>query len=761
MKAFFAKYRLINIVCLLAVTLLSYQGIADNLQITEISYKPLLGGLENENLEFIEIYNADNKQINLGGYRLTEAVNFTFPNNYILLADSYVLLVKDISQHPAGVNDKFEWDSGTLSNTGETIKILDGSGQTVSRITYGVNDPWPIPTNIHHYSIELKTGATDYSDPVNWELSKRYGGTPGYQNGANPVADISLNEFMAKNDSYLSDEHGFYPDWIEVYNSGNTAQNVAGLFISNDHNQRGLVQIPETDYDLTTILPGGYLLFWADDEPDRGILHLDFRLPSQGGKVLLSRKSGNNYILIDHITYLALSPDQSFGRYPNGPHGDLVTFVEPTPFMENEMLVFEPITGLYINEIVSKHKTIYPDASGVCSDWIEIYNSNSTPVDMGGLYITDVLSYLKKWQIPRGNRNQTTIPPYGYVVLRADHHPELGPLHLDLELSSKGENIAIVQKTPDELVIIDHWSFDELPYDVSYGRYPDGHGELNLLSVPTPGTANKREFDLVDGLYINEFMANNLSVNVDGSGNFSDWIEIYNASDMPIDMGGLYLTDVLLDPFKHMIPANQPQLTTIQPKGFLVFTANSNADMGPLYLDFKLASMGESIGIYQNMAGNAEMIDSKTFPRQNDKISLGRYSDGTGDWEYMDIPSPGAANVMGSGTGGTGGTGGSDPDIEDPVFTGVVAAVYPNPFIEDVTLKIGLEESTQVRISVLDYIGRTIWMAPLSGTFFAKGEHTYTGIPEIINAAEGIYFLRVIYGDNAIVKRFIKLRYDN
>ena len=61
MKAFFAKYRLINIVCLLAVTLLSYQGIADNLQITEISYKPLLGGLENENLEFIEIYNADNK----------------------------------------------------------------------------------------------------------------------------------------------------------------------------------------------------------------------------------------------------------------------------------------------------------------------------------------------------------------------------------------------------------------------------------------------------------------------------------------------------------------------------------------------------------------------------------------------------------------------------------------------------------------------------------------------------------------------------
>ena len=41
---------------------------------------------------------------------------------------------------------------------------------------------------------------------------------------------------------------------------------------------------------------------------------------------------------------------------------------------------------------------------------------------------------------------------------------------------------------------------------------------------------------------INEFMASNVKTIADGQGQFDDWIELYNPSDAPVDVGGWYLT---------------------------------------------------------------------------------------------------------------------------------------------------------------------------------------------------------------------------
>src|SRR5688500_10585627 len=42
---------------------------------------------------------------------------------------------------------------------------------------------------------------------------------------------------------------------------------------------------------------------------------------------------------------------------------------------------------------------------------------------------------------------------------------------------------------------------------------------------------------------ITEFLASNQGGLLDGDGNNSDWIEIYNAGDMPINLANYYLTD--------------------------------------------------------------------------------------------------------------------------------------------------------------------------------------------------------------------------
>jgi hypothetical protein len=46
-----------------------------------------------------------------------------------------------------------------------------------------------------------------------------------------------------------------------------------------------------------------------------------------------------------------------------------------------------------------------------------------------------------------------------------------------------------------------------------------------------------------DGLVISEFCADNKNSLLDGNRESSDWIELYNGSEMPISLCGWYLTD--------------------------------------------------------------------------------------------------------------------------------------------------------------------------------------------------------------------------
>lgn len=48
--------------------------------------------------------------------------------------------------------------------------------------------------------------------------------------------DIQINEFCSSNVSILADENGDFPDWIEIYNPGPSAINLAGYGLSDDIN---------------------------------------------------------------------------------------------------------------------------------------------------------------------------------------------------------------------------------------------------------------------------------------------------------------------------------------------------------------------------------------------------------------------------------------------------------------------------------------------------------------------------------------------
>ncbi|MHC4169236.1 MAG: lamin tail domain-containing protein [Planctomycetota bacterium] len=154
--------------------------------------------------------------------------------------------------------------------------------------------------------------------------------------------------------------------------------------------------------------------------------------------------------------------------------------------------------------------------------------------------------------------------------------------------------------------------------------------------VPAPG-----EITLV----INEIMAGNDGSIRDQRGDADDWIEIYNYGDAAVDMGGFYLTDDLSEPDAWRVPGNDPTLTTVPARGYLLIWADGEPGEGTLHAGFKLDADGEQVGLY---SAGGSLIDSLTFGPQDTDESYGRVPDGAEKWRLIDTPTPAASN-----TGGT------------------------------------------------------------------------------------------------------------
>jgi len=151
--------------------------------------------------------------------------------------------------------------------------------------------------------------------------------------GSVAAQDLFINEFMAVNSSTLADDTGDYDDWVEIYNAGSEAVNLAGMYLTDDLAEPTKCQISAADAARTTIQAGEYLIFWFDDDSEDGILHLDMQLSGDGEDIGLFAADGVTEI--DSVTYGAQTVDVSYGRYPDG--GDEWFFYDtPSPNSAND-----------------------------------------------------------------------------------------------------------------------------------------------------------------------------------------------------------------------------------------------------------------------------------------------------------------------------------------------------------------------------------------------------------------------------------------
>lgn len=162
-----------------------------------------------------------------------------------------------------------------------------------------------------------------------------------------------------------------------------------------------------------------------------------------------------------------------------------------------------------------------------------------------------------------------------------------------------------------------------------------------LLAVWNSLVAGK----LVAQVLINELCASNNAIIEDEFGDYSDWVELYNAGETAVNLEGYYLSDDPADPTKWSFPA-----VVIEPDRWLLIFASDRDLVGTnLHTNFKLSAAGENV-ILSTSTG---IVDAVNFPEMAEDESFGRLLDGSPQLALFEVPSPGSSNNDHPGSGFT------------------------------------------------------------------------------------------------------------
>lgn len=451
--------------------------------------------------------------------------------------------------------------------------------------------------------------------------------------------NLYINEFLTSNSTDIVDDANQHEDWIEIYNAGSSDIDLAGLYLSDTSGNLTQYQIPYGYSDVTTIKSKGFLILWADNDSQDGPLHLPFKLDRSGGDIYLSQKNTAGTVsTIDHISYNQQNTDVSYGRYQDGTN-NFIIFTKTTPGETNTIVSETFVDGLVINEFMTKNKSVVREETGTYADWFEIYNPTSKDIDLGGLFVTNDLTNLNMYMIPKGEPTKTTVKAGGYFIVWCDKQTAINPNHVDFKLPAEKGDIALVQLRGSENYIIDQVSYSNQGQDIAYGRYPNGTGDFRYLLTPTPSAANTTTANVVEvaGITINEVLALNTSIVADENGNYSDFIEFYNGTNSAIDLGGLFVSDSAGYSLRCRIPSNNAAATTVQSGKWITFWADGKPELGANHLDFSLDGVnGEDVVLSQiNASGKIVVLDKVTFGAQTENISYGRFPEMADYWEEM------------------------------------------------------------------------------------------------------------------------------
>ena len=169
----------------------------NQLRVSEINYAPsaptpaettAIPGVTASDFEYIELVNTGGTTLSLAGSKFTKGIDFTFPLGASLAPGARVVLVSNqpafTYRYGAGATIGGQY-IGNLSNSGDTLRIVDSQGEEVLEFKY--EPSWFPQSDGGGYTLVARNAApgwTDYGSasaplPNVWALSAAPGGSAG------------------------------------------------------------------------------------------------------------------------------------------------------------------------------------------------------------------------------------------------------------------------------------------------------------------------------------------------------------------------------------------------------------------------------------------------------------------------------------------------------------------------------------------------------------------------------------------------------
>ncbi len=358
-----------------AINMLGTVTVASDLVITEIMYNPPESGLDS--LEFLEILNTGSSAIALKDYSL-DGVTYTFPD-FSLGAGEYVMIAGDSVAFTNNFGrPAFQWTGGSLSNGGETIRLLDASGAVVDSVSYDDANGWPTTPDGDGASLVLCDVTADNNDLANWQGAS----TPVGINindldvFANPGASSQCLEgpvfYILEDDLEVAEDIGTVSFRIVLKDAGGSgtfsvfsrvlSASTATADMDFDYPDDTMVEF--TDVETDTMLVTVAII---DDMMPEGIefIQIDLNFPSDGAAI--------------------------------DPLRDAITIA----IQDNDT----DVADLVINEIM------YNNPGTDSLEYLELFNNDNSAIDLAGYSFEAGITYT----FPA-----LTMQPGDYLVLAAD-----------------------------------------------------------------------------------------------------------------------------------------------------------------------------------------------------------------------------------------------------------------------------------------------------------------------------------------------------
>ena len=229
-----------------------------------------------------------------------------------------------------------------------------------------------------------------------------------------------------------------------------------------------------------------------------------------------------------------------------------------------------------------------------------------------------------------------------------------------------------------------------------------------------------------DDIVINEFMADNVTTIIDPSGEYDDWIELYNPKPFFISLTGRYLTDKLTNLTKWKF--TEPNVT-LGPNQYLIIWCDEDSGQVGFHTNFKLSASGEFIALVES--DGVTIIDSISFGPQQADISFGRYPDAENEWIFM-TPTPGNSNIV------------TSIDDNELIPAEFKISAYPNPFNPSTKISWQSPVGSWQTLKIFDLLGTEIvnlvdeYKSPGKYEVDWNGKNNFGS-----KVSSGIYFVRI------------------